>query len=49
MKNEEVLVWVVTRGKANIGVDFEHGEGSGQNSKVKIRKATHPPPKFDVA
>jgi hypothetical protein len=31
------------------GEDFEHGEGSGQKPDGKIRKAPHPPPKFDVA
>jgi hypothetical protein len=48
-KNEEVDVWVVTRGGEKIGAYFEHGEGSGQNMDGKIRKETHPPPRFDVS
>ena len=47
-KNEEVDIWVVTEGGANTRPNFEHGEGSGQNLDGKIRKAPHPPLKFDV-
>jgi hypothetical protein len=32
-----------------IGMDFEHGEISGQRLEGKIRRAVQPPPKFDVA
>jgi hypothetical protein len=48
-KNEEADVRVVTRGGEKTWVDFEHGEGSGQQPDGKIRKAPQPPPKFNVA
>jgi hypothetical protein len=37
-KNEEVDMWVVTHRGVKTEEDFEHGEGSGQNSDEKIRK-----------
>jgi hypothetical protein len=48
-KNEEFHVRVVTRGGENIGVEFEHGEGSGHNLYGKIRKVECCLPKFDVS
>jgi hypothetical protein len=48
-KDEEVDVWVVTRGGEKIGRDFEQVRAQGQKLEGKIRKATQPPPKFDVS
>jgi hypothetical protein len=48
-KDDEVDVRVITRGGEKMGMDFEHGESSGQRPEGKIRKVVQPPPKFDVA
>jgi hypothetical protein len=48
-KDDEVDVRVITRGRAKMRMEFEHGEISGQMPEGKMRKATYPPPKFDVS
>jgi hypothetical protein len=48
-KDEEVDVWVITRGGAKIGRDFKQAERSSQNLEGNIRKVAQPPPKFDVS
>jgi hypothetical protein len=47
--NEEFDVQVVTLGGVKTGMDFQHGENSGQKLERKIREAVQPPPKFDVS
>jgi hypothetical protein len=47
-KDEEVDVRVITQGGEKTGMDFEHGEISGQRPEGKS-EGSQPPPKFDVA
>jgi hypothetical protein len=47
-KKKEDYVWVVSHGGAKTKVEFEHGEFLGRQEDGNIRKAPHPPPKFDV-
>jgi hypothetical protein len=37
-KDDEVDVWVITRGREKMGMDFEHGESSGQRIRGEDKK-----------
>jgi hypothetical protein len=48
-KDDEVDVRVITQGRAKMRMEFKNGEILGQMPEGKMRKATYPPPKFDVS
>jgi hypothetical protein len=48
-KNEEDDVWVVTHGGEKQGQTSSMVKAQVKKPDGKIRKAPHPPPKFDVA
>jgi hypothetical protein len=39
---------MITHGGLNMGMEFEHGESSGQKLEGNIINVTLPSPKFDV-